>query len=68
MSDDEKNMDLSSNQTPQSKPSGRQSWKHLTAEYLNDLPRQLDELKTAFTAIYSMKDVFATAAKQCMGD
>ncbi|MHC4737749.1 MAG: Hpt domain-containing protein [Planctomycetota bacterium] len=46
MSDDEKNMDLSSNQSPQSKPARRQSWEYLTADYLNDLPRQLDELKT----------------------
>jgi len=46
MSDDEKNLDLSSNQSPQSKPARRQSWEHLTAEYLNDLPRQLEELKT----------------------
>jgi HPt (histidine-containing phosphotransfer) domain-containing protein len=46
MSDDEKNLDLSSNQPPQSKPARRQTWEHLTAEYLNDLPRQLDDLKT----------------------
>ena len=46
MLDDEKNLDLSSNQPPQSKPARRQSWEHLTAEHLNDLPRQLDELKT----------------------
>ena len=45
MSDDEKNLDLSSNQPPQPKPTRRQTWEHLTAEYLNDLPRQIDELK-----------------------
>jgi len=45
MSDDEKNLDLSSNQPPQSESVRRQSWEHLTAEYLNDLPRQFEELK-----------------------
>jgi len=45
MPDDEKNLDLSSNQPSQSEPARRQSWEHLTVEYLNDLPRQLEEIK-----------------------
>lgn len=46
MPDNDKTLDLSSNQRPQSNLTRRQAWAHLTAEYLNDLPQQLDQIRT----------------------
>lgn len=46
MADNDKTLDLSSNRHPQSKLARQQAWARLTAEYLNDLPRQIDRVRT----------------------
>ena len=46
MPDNDKTLDLPSNQHPQSNLTRRQAWAHLTAEYLNDLPQQLEQIRT----------------------
>ncbi|MHC4394184.1 MAG: Hpt domain-containing protein [Planctomycetota bacterium] len=45
MPDDNETLDSSSNQRPKSDLTRQQLWAHLTAEYLNDLPRQFKQIK-----------------------
>ena len=52
MKDNDKTSDSLSNQQPRFKPNGEQAWAELTAKYLNDLPHQLDGIRS----ILELKD------------
>jgi HPt (histidine-containing phosphotransfer) domain-containing protein len=46
MGNNDKTFDSSPNQQLQSKPDRQQAWAQLTAKYLQDLPQQLDGIRT----------------------
>jgi len=52
MKNNDKTSDSLSNQRPLSSPNHEQVWAELTAKYLNDLPRQLDGIRS----ILELKD------------
>ena len=46
MKNNDKTSDSLSNQQPRFKPNHEHTWAELTAKYLNDLPRQLDGIRS----------------------